>query len=72
MTESLRLSFVTDQDKTVTMRVARANPALSALQVRNAMDNIIDSSAFDTNGRGNIVARCGADLVVTTVIHFNV
>ena len=72
MSESIRLFFLTDENKIATMRISRANPSVTATQIRNAMNDMINSSAFNTNGRGNIVAISNADLVVTNVIHFDV
>jgi|GEM_PF-4523154 len=70
--EAIRLSFLTDQAEVVTLRVTRVNPSVTSSEILSAMDNIIVSEALNTNGRGNIISRHRADLVVTTVTHFDV
>lgn len=67
-----RLSFLTDQSRIATVRVSRANENVTPLEINSAMDKIIESDAFDTKGRGNIILKDSAQLVITTVKQFDV
>lgn len=72
MTEVIKLNFLTDQEKNVSIRISRANPSATNLQINNAMDNFIKSGAFETKGRGDIISKVGAELIVTNVTNFDV
>ena len=72
MSVVIRLSFLTDQSKVATLRVSRANKNATLSQISKAMEDIIDSKAFDTKGRGNIIEKDSAQLIITSVENYNV
>jgi len=60
----IRLSFITDSNKTMTLTVPRANTALTDAQVVTAMNGIIGSNVVITSA-GEPHTRKGAELVST-------
>lgn len=72
MTEVIKLNFLTDQEKITSIRVPRANSSATNLEINKAMDNFIESGAFETKGRGNIVSKVSAELIITNVTTFDV
>lgn len=69
---ALRLSFLTDQSKIVNLRLLRAYENVTPSQISEAMETMIESEAFDTNGKGNIVTKSSAQLIITTIKRFDV
>ena len=60
------LTFGTVLGRTRTLRVNHANPSLSNAQVRNAMHNLVVSTAFKGTG-GQIASLRRASLVETKI-----
>lgn len=67
-----RLTFLTDQAQLVRLSVRRARLNLTDQVVDTAMDNIILANAYDTRGRGRLMAKYSAELVTTDSITFDV
>ena len=72
ITAAMRLSFLTDTNNSVTVRVPRARLDASNQAVNMAMDEVVRTEAYDTRGRGRLQTPYAAQLVVTDFIHFNV
>ena len=66
-----RLHFVTDRNEIARINVPRANPDATGDEVSNAMENIINSEAVQTN-RGEPIESHSAELVTTTRTEFDV
>jgi len=71
MRETLRLSFLTDLARSFNISLRRPGN-VTAAQVDTAMDNIIESQAVDTNGRGLLAEKHSATLIRTEYIEFDV
>jgi len=72
MNETIRLAFVTDQNRVVSVSVRRANVHITSAQVGDAMDDIIASNVVDTSGRGDLISKRAASLIVTDSVEYNV
>ncbi len=62
MAKNLRMSFLTDGDKKVILSVPYAVPTLTALQVRDAMQDIMAANIFTFP----LLGISGAEIVQTT------
>lgn len=62
MAKNLRMSFLTDGDKKVILSVPYAAPTLTALEVRNAMEDIVVANIFTFP----LLGISGAEIVQTT------
>lgn len=69
---SIRLSFLTDQDQLVRLNVRRAGNNLTDALVDRAMDDIILTGAYDTRGRGQLARKYAAELLFTESMMFEV
>ena len=72
VTAAMRLSFVTDQQEQVTIRIPRARLDATSQLVNLSMNEMVNTSSYDTRGRGNLQTPYAAQLVLTDSIHFNV
>ena len=64
MNYSIRLGFLTSDEKAVTITVPRANPAVTGAQVRSAMERILAANVV-TAAVGEPAAVEKADLIST-------
>ncbi|MBW4827904.1 MAG: DUF2922 domain-containing protein [Clostridiaceae bacterium] len=62
----LQMIFKNLEDRRVTLSVDNPRNDLTGEEVRNTMDNIIETNVFDSNG-GDITTTVGARIVRTTI-----
>jgi hypothetical protein len=72
MTSVVQLNFFTDQDKNVTISVNRPRLNLDHVEVDEAMDEILNSHAVDTNGRGYLMGKRSAYFITRSARDFNI
>jgi hypothetical protein len=74
MTPSLtfRLIFRTDTGKLVPFTLRRPRPNLAPMQIQMVMEDIIDTGAVDTGGRGELASIAQAYSVERSSIDFDV
>ena len=71
-TASIRLSFATDTNNTVHLSVRNSRLNATDQLVDEAMDDIITSNVYNTNGRGDLATKLAASLILTDTIMFDV
>lgn len=69
---AMRLSFLTDENNIVTIRVPRATLDATNPMVNTAMNEIVRTQAYDTRDRGLLTEPYSAQLVLTDFISFEV
>jgi len=69
MTQVLELKFDTSNGKSITLTVNEPKENLTAAEVENVMQTIIDSNIFHSNG-GSLIAINQARIVERTVSEF--
>lgn len=72
MESIVRLSFMTDQERTFVINVRRPRDVLADFIVDAAMDELITSEAVDTRGRGDLVGKISAYRIAQESIVFDV
>jgi len=69
---TIRLVFATETDEQVTLNIRRAGLSLTNEIVDEAMDDIIATNVYDTMGRGMLMSKISAHLILTEQHIFDV
>ena len=64
-TQVLRMTFLNELNKQVSISLNNPNDDLTAVQVQGAMDTIIAKNVFDSSG-GDLVSKVSAKIIDTT------
>ena len=71
MEHTIKLSFLTSDNKTISINVPRANPSVTGAFVRLAMDRIIDTHIVVTRA-GEPAEVDKAELITTEVLEYGI
>ena len=70
MDYTLRLGFLTANDKTVNVNISKANPAITGAEVLSAMNRILNTRIIDTKA-GEPVVIDKAELITSEELVYN-
>ena len=69
-TKRLVMSFLTSEDKKVSLTVDNPRDDINETEIKSAMDLVVEKNIFAPNG-GNIVATVEAKVVVTDTTEYD-